>query len=119
MSQPFTPWPSVGDGPDRDFNLLAINHTDIFVEFNGLAVDFAVQRHRNDSSSRSLCGFILRDHHRTDHRRTRGIAAKATMFFPHRYGGLRWTVIKSDCKMRARLSAMRYVLHRLPYPNKY
>ena len=29
-----------------------------------------------------------------------------------------WTVIKSDCKKRARLSAMRYVLHKLPYANK-
>jgi len=29
-----------------------------------------------------------------------------------------WTVIKSDCKKRARLNAMRYVLHRLPYSNK-
>jgi polyphosphate kinase 2 len=26
-----------------------------------------------------------------------------------------WTVIKSDCKKRARLNAMRFVLHRLPY----
>ena len=29
-----------------------------------------------------------------------------------------WTVIKSDCKKRARLNAMRYVLHRLPYTRK-
>jgi hypothetical protein len=29
-----------------------------------------------------------------------------------------WTVIKSDCKKRARLNAMRYLLHRLPYTNK-
>lgn len=29
-----------------------------------------------------------------------------------------WTVIRSDCKKRARLNAMRYVLHRLPYDNK-
>jgi hypothetical protein len=27
-------------------------------------------------------------------------------------------VIKSDCKKRARLSAMRYLLHRLGYTNK-
>jgi hypothetical protein len=27
-------------------------------------------------------------------------------------------VIKSDCKKRARLNAMRYLLHRLPYKNK-
>ncbi len=29
-----------------------------------------------------------------------------------------WTVIKSDCKKRARLNALRYVLHTLPYTNK-
>ena len=29
-----------------------------------------------------------------------------------------WTVIKSDCKKRARLSAIRYVLHKLPYAGK-
>ncbi|HNO42798.1 MAG TPA: polyphosphate kinase 2, partial [Ottowia sp.] len=28
------------------------------------------------------------------------------------------TVIKSDCKKRARLNAMRYLLTRLPYTNK-
>jgi hypothetical protein len=27
-------------------------------------------------------------------------------------------VIKSDCKKRARLNAMRYILHKLPYRNK-
>jgi len=29
-----------------------------------------------------------------------------------------WTVIKSDCKKRARLSAIRFVLHKLPYTGK-
>ena len=29
-----------------------------------------------------------------------------------------WTVVKSDCKKRARLNAMRYVLHKMPYTNK-
>jgi polyphosphate kinase 2 len=29
-----------------------------------------------------------------------------------------WTVIKSDCKKRARLNAIRYVLHKLPYTDK-
>ena len=29
-----------------------------------------------------------------------------------------WTVIKSDCKKRARLNAMRYVLHTMPYTDK-
>jgi hypothetical protein len=27
-------------------------------------------------------------------------------------------VVKSDCKKRARLNAMRYVLHRIPYEGK-
>lgn len=29
-----------------------------------------------------------------------------------------WTVIKSNCKKRARLNALRYILHKLPYNNK-
>ena len=29
-----------------------------------------------------------------------------------------WTVIKSDCKKRARLNAMRYVLLKLPYAGR-
>ena len=29
-----------------------------------------------------------------------------------------WTVIKSDCKKRARLDAMRHLLHRLPYSQR-
>ncbi len=29
-----------------------------------------------------------------------------------------WTVVKSDCKKRARLNTMRYVLHSLPYDSK-
>ena len=29
-----------------------------------------------------------------------------------------WTVVKSDCKKRARLNALRYVLHRMPYTSK-
>jgi polyphosphate kinase len=29
-----------------------------------------------------------------------------------------WTVIKSDCKKRARLNAMRYLLQRMPCANK-
>lgn len=29
-----------------------------------------------------------------------------------------WTVIKSDCKKRARLNALRYILHSMPYTNK-
>ncbi len=40
------------------------------------------------------------------------------MFFHTDTADSPWTVIKSDCKKRARLNAMRYVLHRLPYTNK-
>jgi polyphosphate kinase 2 len=44
--------------------------------------------------------------------------AKESMFFYSDTADAPWTVIKSDCKKRARLNAMRYVLHRLPYANK-
>jgi polyphosphate kinase len=44
--------------------------------------------------------------------------AKEAMFFETDTADAPWTVIKSDCKKRARLNAMRYVLHRLPYSNK-
>jgi polyphosphate kinase 2 (PPK2 family) len=44
--------------------------------------------------------------------------AKESMFFYTDTADSPWTVIKSDCKKRARLNAMRYVLHRLPYTNK-
>jgi hypothetical protein len=40
------------------------------------------------------------------------------MFFETDTADSPWTVIKSDCKKRARLSAMRYVLHKLPYTNR-
>jgi len=40
------------------------------------------------------------------------------MFFSTDTADAPWTVIKSDCKKRARLNAMRYVLHRLPYAKK-
>ena len=40
------------------------------------------------------------------------------MFFHTDTADAPWTVIKSDCKKRARLSAMRYVLHHLNYSNK-
>lgn len=29
-----------------------------------------------------------------------------------------WIVVKSNCKKRARLNAMRYVLHKIPYSKK-
>jgi polyphosphate kinase 2 len=44
--------------------------------------------------------------------------AKEAMFFYTDTADAPWTVIKSDCKKRARLNAMRYVLHRLPYAKK-
>jgi polyphosphate kinase len=44
--------------------------------------------------------------------------AKEAMFFHTDTADSPWTVIKSNCKKRARLNAMRYVLHRLPYANK-
>ncbi len=44
--------------------------------------------------------------------------AKEAMFFYTDTADAPWTVIKSDCKKRARLNAMRYILHRLPYGNK-
>lgn len=44
--------------------------------------------------------------------------AKEAMFFHTDTADCPWTVVKSDDKKRARLNAMRYVLHRLPYDKK-
>jgi polyphosphate kinase 2 len=44
--------------------------------------------------------------------------AKEAMFFETDTADAPWTVIKSDCKKRARLNAMRYVLQKLPYASK-
>lgn len=44
--------------------------------------------------------------------------AKEAMFFATDTADAPWIVIKSDCKKRARLNAMRYVLHRLAYGQK-
>jgi polyphosphate kinase 2 len=44
--------------------------------------------------------------------------AKEAMFFATDTADSPWTVIKSDDKKRARLNAMRYVLHSLPYSGK-
>ena len=44
--------------------------------------------------------------------------AKETMFVHTDTDEAPWTVIKSDCKKRARLNAMRYVLHTMPYTDK-
>ena len=44
--------------------------------------------------------------------------AKEAMFFHTDTVDAPWTVVKSDCKKRARINAMRYVLQGLPYRNK-
>jgi polyphosphate kinase 2 len=44
--------------------------------------------------------------------------AKEAMFFHTDTADSPWTVLKSDCKKRARVNAMRYLLHKLPYTNK-
>ena len=44
--------------------------------------------------------------------------AKEAMFFYTDTKDSPWTVIKSDCKKRARLNAIRHVLHDADYPNK-
>ncbi len=45
-------------------------------------------------------------------------AAKQAMFEHTDTADAPWTVIKSDCKKRARVNAMRFVLHSLPYTTK-
>ncbi len=44
--------------------------------------------------------------------------AKEAMFRATDTTDAPWTVIKSDCKKRARLNGLRYVLHKLPYDDK-
>jgi polyphosphate kinase 2 len=44
--------------------------------------------------------------------------AKEAMFFYTDTADAPWTVVKSDCKKRARLNAMRFILNSLDYPNK-
>ncbi len=44
--------------------------------------------------------------------------AKERMFFHTDTSDAPWTVVKSNCKKRARLNAVRYILHKLPYSNK-
>ena len=44
--------------------------------------------------------------------------AKEAMFYNTDTSDSPWIVIKSDCKKRARLNAMRYVLNKLPYDKK-
>lgn len=44
--------------------------------------------------------------------------AKESMFFHTDTADSPWTIVKSDDKKRARLNAMRYVLHAMPYKGK-
>lgn len=44
--------------------------------------------------------------------------AKEAMFFYTDTADAPWTVIKSDCKKRARINVMKFVLSNLDYPNK-
>jgi len=44
--------------------------------------------------------------------------AKEAMFFYTDTADAPWTVIKSDCKKRARINVMRFILNKLDYPNK-
>ena len=44
--------------------------------------------------------------------------AKEAMFHYTDFPESPWIVVKSDCKKRARLNSMRFVLHRLPYAGK-
>lgn len=44
--------------------------------------------------------------------------AKEKMFFHTDTSDAPWIVVKSDCKKRARLNAMRYILLNVPYTNK-
>ncbi len=44
--------------------------------------------------------------------------AKEAMFLQTDTADSPWTVVKSDCKKRARLNALRHLLHALPYANR-
>lgn len=44
--------------------------------------------------------------------------AKEKMFFYTDTSDAPWIVVKSNCKKRARLNAMRYILNKMPYNNK-
>lgn len=44
--------------------------------------------------------------------------AKENMFYYTDTSDAPWTVIKSNCKKRARLNAIRYILHKMDYENK-
>jgi hypothetical protein len=44
--------------------------------------------------------------------------AKEKMFFFTDTSDAPWIVVKSNCKKRARLNTLRYVLHKIPYDQK-
>jgi polyphosphate kinase len=44
--------------------------------------------------------------------------SKEKMFFHTDTSDAPWTVVKSNCKKRARLNALRYILYKIPYSNK-
>ena len=44
--------------------------------------------------------------------------AKESMFYYTDFPESPWIVVKSDCKKRARLNSMRFILHHLPYADK-
>ena len=44
--------------------------------------------------------------------------AKEQMFFNTDTSDAPWTVVKSNCKKRARLNVIKYILHKIPYSNK-
>ncbi|MCE2895032.1 MAG: polyphosphate kinase 2 [Flammeovirgaceae bacterium] len=44
--------------------------------------------------------------------------SKEKMFFHTDTSDAPWTVVKSNCKKRARLNALRYILNKIPYSNK-
>lgn len=44
--------------------------------------------------------------------------AKRALFFYTDTADAPWTVVRSDDKKRARLNTMRYILHKLPYPDR-
>ena len=44
--------------------------------------------------------------------------AKEQMFFNTDTSDAPWTVVKSNCKKRARLNVIKYILHKIPYNNK-
>ena len=99
-----------GPHPDRVFPLLRDNNV------------LCVQGNYDDSIGNSLddcqCGYTdPRDNHfaQLSYEYTR---AKKAMFFHTDTADSPWTVVKSDNKKRARLNAMRYVLHSLPYTVK-